>query len=77
MIVRKEGTVLKICEADIGHIRYELQTDENVIEAYACGIQAVKDYLFLRSGYYIIVEGEFDGSCIKIDKSKILLKNCR
>lgn len=67
----KEGIVTKpplICD---NKVIYEINVDGGEFMVGSIGVQAVKDYLFVRKGQSIEIEGNITNSYIDVQKAKI------
>lgn len=54
---------------------YKIQTDEGEVKVITEGRQAIKDYLFVREGQVVALEGERESNRVYPSESRIVLKN--
>lgn len=67
----KEGIVTKTPSICGNNAVYEVSIDGKEFSAESVGAQAVKDYLFVRTGQSIEFEGNITSSHIEVQNAKI------
>ena len=81
MAVRQEGMPMRM----IGRVtedvtrdkefgRYRINVGGREYEIVSSGRQAIKDYLFIRKGQRVEIEGETEGERIRLIRCRIVLK---
>lgn len=69
-----KGIVMQEVEDIESQGTYKIKAGEKEYSVYAEGKQAVQDWIFIRKGQYVVVEGEEKMNKVLSKKSKIILE---
>lgn len=74
--IRLRGIVTEGVVKDEKRSRYKLKANGKEYAIVSTGRQAIKDYLFIRKGQHMVIEGKKNVSNQKVlsEKSKIILR---
>ena len=71
MKMKRAGTIIEMPKTLDNNDVYEVKIDGENIIARSAGKQAVKDYLFIRKGQSVEIEGNIINSHIEVQSAKI------
>lgn len=72
--VNMEGEVISEVEVNSYNSRFKLRNQNQTYTVIASGMQAMKDYLFVRKGQRIEVQGKEKENVIVLESAKITLQ---
>lgn len=72
--INMEGEVISEVEVNSYDSRFRLRNQNQTYTVIASGMQAMKDYLFVRKGQRVEVEGKEKENVIVLESAKITLQ---
>lgn len=73
--MRIHGKVIENAIIDNQTSKYRIENKDGIYVVKAIGKEAVKDYLFIREGQIVTIEGEQTENCICKNKAKIKINS--
>lgn len=71
--MRINGKVVEDVFCDEEESKYSIQQDGKRYEIISRGLQAIKDYLFVRKGQSMIIDGNPVGEVVYVEKAHVML----
>jgi len=71
MGIKQAGVVINVPEIINNKAIYEISIDGKRFTAESVGNQAIKDYLFIRKGQNVEIEGDISDKHIEVQQAKI------